>query len=36
MYQIQYVIGHVEVYNLNGDFLFSADNLSEAYSMMEE
>ena len=36
MYNIRYVRGHVEVYHVNGDFLFSADNLREAYEMMEE
>ena len=36
MYQIRYVRGHVEVYNTEGMFLFSADNMREANEMMEE
>ena len=36
MYHVRYVRGHVEVYNLEGAFLFSADNLREAQEMMEE
>lgn len=30
MYQMRYVGGHVQVYDLNGRFLFSADNEREA------
>lgn len=30
-YQIQYVQGHVEVYDAQGNFLFSADSQQEAY-----
>ena len=29
--QIQYVGGHVEVYGENGEFLFSADTVAEAW-----
>ncbi len=36
MFEVQYVRGHVEVYSMDGSFLFSADSLSEAYKMMEE
>lgn len=36
MYTVQYVRGHVEVYGADGCFLFSADNLQEARTMMEE
>lgn len=36
MYSIQYVRDHVEVYGADGSFLFSADNMQEANSMMEE
>ena len=36
MYTIQYVRGHVEVYGSDGAFLFSADSVQEAHSMMEE
>lgn len=31
-YSIEYVGGHVEVYDANGAFLFSADNKQEALS----
>ena len=30
MYDIRYVMDHVEVYGLDGDFLFSADTVQEA------
>ena len=30
MFQFQYVLGHVQVYDRNGVFLFSADNEREA------
>jgi len=33
---IRYVRGHVEVYDLRGAFLFSADSEAEAQSMMED
>ena len=36
MYQIRYVRGHVEVYNAEGHFLFSADNMREVNEMLEE
>ena len=29
--QIRYVGGHIEVYGENGEFLFSADTLAEAW-----
>ena len=29
--QFKYVGGHVEVYSENGEFLFSADSMSEAW-----
>lgn len=35
-YSVRYVGGHVEVYDLGGAFLFSADNASEAYELLEE
>lgn len=35
-YTLRYVRGHVEVYSLNGEFLCSADNASEAHAMMED
>lgn len=36
MYSVRYVRGHIEVYGLDGRFLFSADNLREVEDMMEE
>lgn len=36
MFRVQYVRGHVEVYGADGSFLFSADSMSEAETMMEE
>lgn len=30
MYKIRYVHGHIQVYDGNGNFLFSADNEREA------
>ena len=30
MYQIHYTRGHVQVYDVNGNFLFSADSEREA------
>lgn len=36
MYRVQYVRGHVEVFSADGQFLFSADSMSEAYELMEE
>ena len=34
--EIRYVYGHVEVYTREGEFLFSADNLAEAYALLED
>lgn len=31
-YSMEYVNGHIEVYDENGEFLFSADNKQEALS----
>ena len=36
MYSIKYVRGHVQVYDRNGKFLFSADNEREAREELEE
>jgi len=36
MYEIRYVMDHVEVYGTDGDFLFSADTMQEARNMMED
>lgn len=36
MYSIKYVYGHVQVYDRNGRFLFSADNEREAREELEE
>lgn len=36
MYSMRYVMGHVQVYDLNGRFLFSADNEREARKEIEE
>ena len=33
-YSVQYVRGHVEVYDGCGVFLFSADSTAEAYEML--
>lgn len=30
MYSMRYVCGHIHVFNINGEFLFSADNEREA------
>lgn len=35
-YSMRYVCGHIVVYDLQGDFLFSADTKEEAYRFMEE
>ena len=35
MYSMQYVYGHVQVYDGNGKFLFSADNEREARKELE-
>ena len=34
MYEFRNVRGHIEVY-LNGDFLFSADTMGEAYAELK-
>lgn len=36
MYSIQYVYGHINVYDVNGGFLFSADSEWEARKELEE
>lgn len=36
MYSIQYVYGHVHVYDRNGNFLFSADNEGEARKELQD
>lgn len=36
MYTMRYVQGHVQVYDFNGKFLFSADNEREAREELEE
>ena len=36
MYHIQYVHGHIQVYDHKGNFLFSADNEREAREELEE
>ena len=36
MYQMRYVGGHVQVYDLNGKFLFSADTEREAREEWED
>ena len=36
MYQMRYVRGHVQVYDVRGNFLFSADNEKEAREELEE
>ena len=35
-YSVLYVRDHVEVYSERGVFLFSADNMAEAYSILED
>ena len=35
MYSIRYVCGHIQVYDMRGKFLFSADNEREARIEME-
>lgn len=34
MYTIRFVMDHVEVYDLDGAFMYSADTISEAKEMM--
>ena len=36
MYSIQYVFGHIQVYDHRGIFLFSADTEQEAREELEE
>ena len=36
MYQIRYVHGHIQVYDVNGKFLFSADSEREAREELME
>ena len=36
MYSIKYVRGHVQVFDGNGNFLFSADNEREAREELED
>ena len=36
MYSIQYVRGHIHVYDAKGSFLFSADNEAEARKELKE
>lgn len=36
MYKFKYFAHHVEVYDSFGNFLFSADNESEAYSLLRD
>ena len=35
VYSIQYVHGHVQVYDMRGNFLFSADTEREAWEELE-
>lgn len=34
--KIQYVRGHIEVYDLCGKFMFSADSMREVEELLEE
>lgn len=36
MYSMRYVMGHIQVYDQKGNFLFSADNEREVREEMEE
>ena len=36
MYKIRYVHGHIQVYDVNGNFLFSADSEREAREELME
>lgn len=36
MYRICYIRGHVEVFDADGRFLFSADTVGEAREMLED
>ena len=35
-FQIQYVFGHIEVFDRNGNFCFSADTMAEAMEELRE
>jgi hypothetical protein len=36
MYSVKYVGGHIQVYDINGKFLFSADSEREAREELRE
>ena len=36
MYSIRYVRGHIQVFDVNGNFLFSADSVREAQEELAE
>ncbi len=36
MYSMRYVYGHIQVYDMKGNFLFSADNEREAREELKE
>ena len=36
MYSVKYIRGHIQVYDQNGKFLFSADNERELREELEE
>ena len=36
MYKIRYVHGHIQVFDVNGNFLFSADSEREAREELED
>ena len=36
MYKMRYVMGHIQVYDIYGNFLFSADNEREAREELED
>ena len=36
MYSIQYIRGHIQVFDLNGKFLFSADSERDAREELKE
>ena len=36
MYSIKYIRGHVQVYDMSGKFLFSADSEREAWEELED
>lgn len=35
-FELRYVMGHIEVYDENGQFCFSADHVSEAMAELRE